>query len=257
MNSPPPLPELFRLDGRNALVAGLGPAIGAAVATAFAQAGASVFVTARTSDLIEETVATLRAGCAIAKGLAGDITDPAFREELLWSAGEPDILFYNAYALDAGHGRMFSHDSIFETTDADWEACFRTNMLAPFALARAIAPDMIARGRGAIIHCVAAAATTPIMPAVAYGSTKAGLATMTRYLAKACGPHVRVNAISPSNVAVDNRPEHLALTATTAPLGRMGYPQEVAATALYLASDAASFVTGEVIHVDGGRIATR
>lgn len=257
MNSPSPLPDLFRLDGRKALVAGLGPAIGAAVATAFAQAGASVFVTARTPDLIEETVATLRTGGAIAKGLAGDITDPAFREELLWSAGDPDILFYNAYALDAGHGQTFSHDDIFETSDADWEACFRTNMLAPFALGRSIAPGMIERGRGAIINCTAAAAVTPIMPAVAYGSTKAGLATMTRYLARACGPQVRVNAISPSNIAVESRPEHLARTSAAAPLGRMGYPQEVAATALYLASDAASFVTGEVVHVDGGRISTR
>lgn len=248
--------DRFRLDERTALVVGIGPAIGSAVARAFADAGARTIVTARTKEAVAQVIASIHAKGGKAEGLAGDITDRGFREELLGTAGPIDVLFYNAYALDAGHGRTFSLDSPLAATDADWEACFHTNMLAPFALAREVIPAMTARGGGSIIHCVAAAAFSPILPAIAYGATKAGLMAMTRYLAKASGPTVRVNAIAPSNIEVAGRPQELAKAVTQFPLGRMGDPDEVAATALYLASDAASFVTGEVIHVDGGRIST-
>jgi NAD(P)-dependent dehydrogenase (short-subunit alcohol dehydrogenase family) len=115
---------------------------------------------------------------------------------------------------------------------------------------------MTARGRGGVVYCVAAAAFTPVLPAIAYGSTKAGLATMTRYLAKARGPQVQVNAIAPSNIRVPGRPAALARAATGFPLGRIGDPDEVAAAAVFLASDASSFITGEVLHVDGGRVPT-
>lgn len=244
----------FRLDGRTALVVGIGPAIGQAVARAFATAGARTIVTARLSGSVDTLVGDVRDAGGTAEGNAGDITDPDARTPLLDAVGPINILFYNAYAIDAG-GDLRSRVAA-GCSEANWEACFRTNLLAPFALAEALVPGMIARGCGSVIHCVAAAAFTPILPAMAYGATKAGLATMTRYLAKACGPAVRCNAITPSNIEVPDRPESLRATVTDLPMRRMGLPEEVASTAMYLASEASSFVTGQIIHVDGGRVTT-
>ncbi len=248
--------DQFRLTGKTALVAGIGPAIGQAVARTFADAGAHVVVTARTAERVEALVDDIRAGSGTCDGYVGDLTDPASRAALLRAAGTVDILFYNAYAIGSGDTQIFDLASPLDTTEADWEACFRTNIMAPFALAQALVPSMTARGSGSFITCVAAAAFTPILPAIAYGVTKAGLMTMIKYLAKACGPAVRFNAISPSNIEVEGRPKALLSAVRTTPLQRMGLPEEVASTALYLASDAAAFVTGEVIHVDGGRVST-
>jgi NAD(P)-dependent dehydrogenase (short-subunit alcohol dehydrogenase family) len=246
----------FRLDGRTALIVGIGPAIGQAVAEAFADAGARTIITARRADAVEKLAASIRDKGGDCVGMRGDINDPLSRSELIELAGDADILFYNAYAIDAGETPTFELTSPLDASEADWEACFRTNMLAPFMLAKALVPAMIARGGGVVINCVAAAAFTPILPAVAYGATKAGLATMTKYLARACAPKVRFNAIAPSNIEVPGRPEELRKAVTSFPLGRMGLPEEVATTAVYLASDASSFVTGQIIHVDGGRVTT-
>jgi NAD(P)-dependent dehydrogenase (short-subunit alcohol dehydrogenase family) len=250
------LEELFRLDGKTALVVGIGPAIGQAVARAFSKAGARTIITARRADAVESLAASIRDDGGDCVGEPGDINDRASRTRLLDRASSADILFYNAYAIDSGDTPTFDLQSPLDASEADWEACFRTNLLAPFLLAKALVPSMTARGGGVVINCVAAAAFTPILPAVAYGATKAGLATMTKYLARACGPAVRFNAIAPSNIEVPGRPEKLRRAVASYPLGRMGLPEEVAATALYLASDASGFVTGQVIHVDGGRVAT-
>jgi len=246
----------YRLDGVRALVVGTGPAIGQAVVRALAGAGAATTLVARNAQATCDLARSIEAAGGIARALSCDVTDPAARDDLIRAAGPIDLLFYNAYAIDAGGVSTWDLASPLDASDADWEACFRTNMLAPFALARAFVPGMIARGRGSVIHCLAAAAYTPILPAMAYGATKAGLAAMTSYLAKACAPAVRVNAIAPSNIEVPGRPEALRTAAMQLPMQRLGFPEEVADAALFLASDASSFITGQVIHVDGGRIAT-
>lgn len=246
----------FRLDGKCALVVGIGPAIGQAVARAFAGAGARTIVTARRADAVTALADSICREGGACTGWPADITDADARARLLDAAGAIDILFYNAYAIDAGVTPTFSLASPLDASEADWEACFRTNMLAPFMLAKALVPSMMQRGGGSVIHCVAAAAYTPIMPAMAYGATKAGLATMTQYLARACAPAVRFNAIAPSNIEVPGRPQRLRDAAHDFPMQRMGMPDEVADAALYLASGASSFVTGQVIHVDGGRVTT-
>jgi NAD(P)-dependent dehydrogenase (short-subunit alcohol dehydrogenase family) len=248
--------DRLRLDGLNALIVGTGPAIGQAIARAVAGAGARTTLVARNAGAVEALATAIREAGGTARAFARDISDPIARTELVQATGPVDVLIYNAYAIDAGGVSTWDLASPLDASEDDWNACFQTNLLAPFALAKALVPGMIERGRGNVIHCLAAAAYTPILPAMAYGATKAGLATMTAYLAKACAPAVRVNAIAPSNIEVPGRPEALRAAALQLPMRRMGLPEEVADAALFLASDASSFITGQVIHVDGGRIAT-
>ena len=249
--------DRFRLDGLTALVIGVGPAIGQAVARSFASAGARTVITARSEGIVARLAETINGDGFECEWVSGDITDADARDRLVEATGAVDIVFFNAYALDAGIKPTFELNHPFEATEADWRTCFETNMLAPFEIAKALLPGMQARGGGNFIHCVAAAAFTPILPAMAYGATKAGLMTMTRYLARAYGPTIRFNAIAPSNIENQGRPASLVALSSQSPLARMGLPEDVAAAALYLASDASAFVTGEVIHVDGGRVTTR
>ncbi|WP_176593696.1 SDR family NAD(P)-dependent oxidoreductase [Sphingobium sp. EM0848] len=254
--------DRFCLDGKTALVLGIGPAIGSAVAHGFAEAGANVVVAARSADAVDNLVETLRSRHGdVAAGLATDAGDPVALDRLLAFATERfggiDIAFYNAFALDAGHYRTFTgYVSPLDCTEEDWSACFNLNVMAPFRLAKALVPSMKARGGGVIINNLAAAAFTPIMPAMAYAATKSALATMTTYLAKGCGPEVRFNAIAPSNIEATQRSETMRAAARAFPLARMGSPDEVVGAVLYLASPASSYVTGQVIFVDGGRVAT-
>jgi NAD(P)-dependent dehydrogenase (short-subunit alcohol dehydrogenase family) len=250
----------FRLDGKTAVVFGTGPGIGASLAHAFADAGANVVVSARSPDAVDELVREIsRKHGKVAAGASADVSTPETPSQILEIAertfGAIDAVIYNAYALDAGHSKTFSYDSTFEASEEDWQRCFEVNVLAPYRIAKAIVPRMSGRG-GAFINMLAAAAFTPILPAVAYGSTKSALATMTKYLAKACAPHVRFNAISPSNIENSNRPANMKAAALTFPMARMGKPHEAAAADVYLASPAANFITGQIIYVDGGRITT-
>lgn len=249
----------FRLDGKTAIVFGIGPSIGASVAASLAEAGANVVVNARRSEAVAALASSINAQRPeSALGVAADIATQDGVDSVLDAAletfGSADVIVYNAYALDAGHQTTFAYQSPFDTTEEDWERCFQVNVLAPYRIAKSIVPRM--RPGGVFINCLAAAAFTPILPAIAYGSTKAALATMTKYLAKACAPSVRFNAISPSNIENPARPPAMKVAATGFPMGRMGAPSEAAAAVVFLASPAASFITGQIIFVDGGRIMT-
>jgi NAD(P)-dependent dehydrogenase (short-subunit alcohol dehydrogenase family) len=252
------MPEAFSLRGKTAIVFGTGPAIGSGIAMALADAGAKVVVNVRRANAVEALVSRIndKHGC-VATAVAADVTGdaPARASEAAERLfGSIDIVVYNAYALDAGHNTTFAFESVLQASEEDWNRCFQVNVLAPYRIAQSLVPRM--RTRGAVfIHCLAAAAFTPILPALAYGCTNAALATMTRYLAKACGPEIRFNAVSPSNVEVADRPEHLRKPLEF-PLRRMGLPEEVAAAVVFLASSAASFITGQGLYVDGGRAPT-
>jgi NAD(P)-dependent dehydrogenase (short-subunit alcohol dehydrogenase family) len=257
--------QRFRLDDKTAIVTGVGPGIGTHVAQAFASLGANIVANARTADRVHSVADEITAEGGSALAVPGDI---GIKEDLgrviaatLDTYGGVDILFHNAAS---GAGSEPAGSSL-DLDEAVWQAAVNVNLMAPFRFAQALVPVMRARGGGSIIHVLTTAAFTPVttMPLAAYGSTKAGLAMLTRYLAKECGPDIRANAICPGTVAANSesagiraeRPEWAPLMAGI-PLGRVGMADEVVGAAVFLASPASSYTTGQVIFVDGGRVNT-
>jgi NAD(P)-dependent dehydrogenase (short-subunit alcohol dehydrogenase family) len=184
--------------------------------------------------------------------IVADLSDPAQRARLIDAIGERggvDILINNA----TSSGRPGSG---LETTVEMWRNAVEMNVTAPFELCRAFVPEMRRRGKGTVINILSTAAFAVVPPMLAYGAMKSALWTMTKYLARECAPEVRVNAICPGTVQeggelkVASWARLLPLTA----LGRVGDPDELACAALFLASDASSYTTGQVIFVDGGRV---
>ncbi len=258
--------EQFRLDGKTALVAGVGPGMGAHVARAFAQAGANVVLSARSPDRLEEVAKEITGEGGTALAVPADLGNQTDIDQLTATAidafGGVDVLYYNA-AGGRAPGSTPGNVAAMTTLDIDdewWEHGLRLNLLAPLRLARALVPGMQERGYGSIIHVVASSAFATVrLPLASYAATKSALATMTRYLARDLGPIVRVNAIAPGAIA----PSEEAARAQTAalafyidknPIPRYGLASEATGAALFLASRASSYVTGQVIFIDGGHV---
>jgi gluconate 5-dehydrogenase/7-alpha-hydroxysteroid dehydrogenase len=251
------LSERWSLTDRTAIVTGVGPGIGSAVARGFSDAGANVVLAARSAERVEILARELERDGGRALAVPTDVSDQTALEHLVEQAtrrfGPVHIVFNNA----AAH-RVEVGASELDLAEGDWIACLQVNILAPYRLAQLTVPGMKAAGYGSIINVLSTAAYTPItgIRASAYAATKSGLATLTRYLTAACGPEVRVNAICPGTIDADGstRP-HWAELVQRSPLGRVGSPDEIVGAALYLASNASSYVSGQVIVVDGGRTA--
>jgi NAD(P)-dependent dehydrogenase (short-subunit alcohol dehydrogenase family) len=246
----------FRLDGRTALVTGASRNIGAAISRAFAEAGAGLVLNARTPAPLEAAAHTLRERYGVpVLAVAADLAQAGERARLLDAIAAAglaiDVLVNNA----TSGGRP---DSGLATSAAQWREAMAVNVTAPFELCRAVIPGMQARGRGAVINVLSTAAFAVVPPMLAYAAAKSALWTMTRYLARECAPAVRVNAICPGTIQEGGAlkvPSWATLLPRTA-LHRVGDPDELACAALFLASDAASYTTGEVVFVDGGRVMT-
>ena len=246
--------ERFRLDGRTALITGASRNIGAAISRAFAEAGANLIVNARGTGPLLTAADALRQRFGVeVTAIAADLSQAGERrrliEEIERRTGGLDIIVNNA----ASGGRP---ESGLATTAEMWRAAMEVNVAAPFELCRAFIPAMRQRGRGAVINLLSTAAFAVVPPMLAYGATKAALWTMTKYLARECAPEVRVNAICPGTVQEGGEmkvPSWSKLLPLTA-LGRVGDADELAAAALFLASDASSYTTGQVIFIDGGRV---
>jgi NAD(P)-dependent dehydrogenase (short-subunit alcohol dehydrogenase family) len=256
--------DLFRLDGRVALVTGAGGAFGRAIARGFAEVGARVFLTDLNSERLAETAAQVRAAggtCATWVGDTGATADvDAVFAELDRVFGRIDILVNNA-----GGNPMQGQPESFPLDI--WEAVLRTNLTGYFLFARAAGKRMIAQGRGGSVVNVSSIASMSSLGRgnLAYGASKSGVNQLTRELAVEWAHHgIRVNGIQPcqflnegwrTSVADPSKSALVARVLSGIPIGRMGQPREIVGPVLFLVSDAASMVTGVLLPVDGGNLA--
>jgi NAD(P)-dependent dehydrogenase (short-subunit alcohol dehydrogenase family) len=249
------LHSLFSLEGRIALVTGGSSGIGQAIAGALARAGASVVVLARGQAALDETVRDLRAaGCAAAR-VSADLADRTDLQRGARAAaeqfGEPDILV-NCAAVNL-------RPPMNALTVAEWDQTIAVNLTAPFLLGQHFGPRMAARGWGRIINIVSQQAARAFGNSGAYGASKGGLASLTRSQSEAWAPSgVRCNALAPGFVATPltsqtvRDPARSAALAARTMIGRNGEADDFEGIAVFLASRASDYVTGQVIPVDGG-----
>jgi 7-alpha-hydroxysteroid dehydrogenase len=246
--------ERFRLDGQVAIVTGAGRGIGAATARGLAEAGADVVLAARTPEQLEAVAEQVRGFGRRALVVPTDVVDTdnlvALVDRTIAELGRIDVVVNNAGGTTP---RPF-----LDTSPGYLERAFHFNTTTAFVLSKAAVPHMLEQGSGAIVNISSAIGRLRDRGYVAYGTAKAALTHMTRLMAADLAPKVRVNAIAVGSIAtsaletvLDNDDIRDAMIAGT-PLRRLGEPDDIALCALYLASPAASFVTGKVVEVDGG-----
>lgn len=250
--------DSFRMTDQVALVTGGSRGIGRAVAIAFAEAGADVVVAARRADVLDEVTREIRARGRRALAVPTDVTVAAQLDALLdrtlEAFGRLDVLVNNA----GGYPPTIA----LAVTDEEFEAAFRFNVTAPLHLSRKAAPHLARDGRGSIVNISSAMSHLVDTGFVAYGSSKAALDHMTRLLAHEWAPKVRVNAVAAGATITDALEAFVSMDDLKArmeamtPMARLGAPEDIAAAVLFLASPAASWVTGKVLEVDGGTVAS-
>ncbi len=246
------------LAGKVALVTGARQGIGAAIASALLDAGASVAITGRDAAQVAQSVRRFveETGGNV-YGFVGDVSNEADIARLLKEIPRIDILVNNA-------GGFLRAVETLESTRAEWEQQLTVNLTAPFQICRAVLPGMMERGWGRIINIGSITASAPALGnAVGYVAAKAGLIGFTRQLALEVAQHgITVNAINPGTVATEHlrdyfsspgaaSPESLA---ASIPVGRLGKPQEIAGIVPYVASDLGAFMTGAVVEINGGAL---
>ncbi|HEY5173826.1 MAG TPA: glucose 1-dehydrogenase [Acidimicrobiia bacterium] len=250
-----------RFSGKVAIVTGGGSGIGRATALVLASEGAQVTVADIAEHPATEVVETIAATGGVARVQVVDVADAdavaAMVDDTVQAFGGLDILHNNAAALDQNRA-----DQDVVTMDlATWERVLAVNLTGPMLGCRFAIPRMLERGGGSIVNTASAAAFYGSHSLAAYGTSKAGVVALTRYVATAYGERgIRCNAVAPGVVVARDAQDalggpmgdRLRRYSTSHLVGRLGYPEEIAAAVAYLASDDAAFVTGEVLRVDGG-----
>lgn len=242
-----------RLKGKRALVTGAGQGIGRAIALAFAAEGASVVAASRSASKMADLPGLFPA----IKPLALDVTDKAEVTRAITMEGPFDILVNCAGWVHSG--------SILECSDADWNRSIQQNATSCFLTMRAVLPEMIERRSGAIVNVASVASSvTGVAGRAAYGASKAAVIGLTKAVARdVIATGVRVNALCPGTTESPSLQDRIDATAdpeetrrafiARQPMGRLGTVEEMAAAAVYLASDETAFMTGQLLVVDGGQ----
>jgi 7-alpha-hydroxysteroid dehydrogenase len=241
------------LQGKVALVTGAGKGIGRACALALADAGADVVLAARTLAHLEAVAAQVRTRGRRALAVPTDVNDVAALDHLLARTqaelGTVTLLVNNAGGSGPNDPQKLS--------GADFAQVLAWNVAPAYSLIQKTAPGMQAAGGGAVVNISSVAARYVQRRFSAYGAAKAALNQMTRNLAQDYAPLIRINAVEPGTVMTDAlarylTPERLDRMVKSTPLARMGQPEDIAAAVVFLCSPAASWITGQVLGVDGG-----
>ena len=246
--------DRFSLTDRVAIVTGAGRGIGAACALALAENGADVAITARTESQLDEVAAQIDAMGRRALVVPADVSDTSVLADLVDRTkdafGGVDIVVNNA------GGAM--PQPFLDTSERAFEAAFHFNVTTAFTLTKLAVPHMLERGAGSVVNISSAMGRLTDRGYAAYGTAKGALSHLTRLLAMDLAPKIRVNGIAVGSVATSalqivlDTPEIRDEMVAKTPLGRLGEVDDIALAALYLASDAGSFITGKMLEVDGG-----
>ena len=250
--------EMFTLAGRVALVVGGTSGIGRALALGLADAGADVVATGRRQELVDEVAGEIERRGRQSARLTSDVGEPASLERLkdacLAQFGRVDIL-----VCAAG---MTKRVPTLEMDEADWQRILETNLTGTLRCCRVFGREMVKQRSGRIITIASLSSFVGLFEVAAYGASKSAVAGLTRALAVEWAPHgVTVNAIVPGVFRTDLNAALLDSTRgreflMRTPMGRFGRLEELVGAAVFLASDAASFVTGQLLAVDGGFLAS-
>jgi len=249
----------FKLQGRTAIITGAAQGIGAACAQRLARDGADVALW----DVDDAR------GQALAQSLVAGGARALYRHCNVANKAEVDAALAATLAAFGGVQALVNNAGIFRAADfldigeADWDAVIGVNLKGAFLVGQAVARHMAGHGGGAIVHMSSVNATLAIPSIASYNASKGGVNQLTRVMALALADHgIRVNAVAPGTIATElaraavlTSEEASARILSRTPLRRLGEPEEVAEAVAFLLSDAASYITGEIVVIDGGRMA--
>lgn len=247
-----------RLEGKCTVITGAGRGIGKAIAATFLREGARVLICDIVEDRITQAARDLGAEGEV-HAMAGDVTDASFCDALIARAGEL-LGELNVLVNNAG---IAVFEPFLEHTEANWDRTLDTNLKSMFLLGQRAARQMVAQGTGgAIVNMASTNGHVGESRLAAYNASKAGVILLTKTMAVELAPHnIRVNCVSPGFILTEIAQEagadeeFIRNYLAKIPLGRYGRPEEVAVLFAFLASDEASFITGESVMIDGGQLA--
>lgn len=250
---------MFDLTGKVSIVTGAGRGIGKSIAIGLAKAGSDVVISSRTQSELEVVASTIQELGRKAHVVPCDVTKPEsiqnVVDETVKEFGKIDILVNNAGMTVKSPAEEYSLE--------DWNSIISVNLTGVFLFAQYTGRQMKEQNFGKIINISSVAAETAITGSVAYCASKGGVKMLTKVLAVEWAPYnIQVNAIAPAYIETplvkaikDTKPEFVEKVEARTPLGRLGEPDEVVGSAIFLASDASSYTTGETVKVDGGWVA--